>query len=300
MTLAPKVLHDGDAAVSVGRSARRPREELHARRRGRAHDAHARLQRAASDGLGRVRPAGRERGDPARHRPGDVDDVENIENMRRQIRLMGTELRLDARDRDLRARVLPLESVALLAALRTRARVQARSAGQLVPARPNGARQRAGDRRALLALRSSGRAPQSLAVVLEDHRLRGSPARRSRQAGRLARAHAHDAAQLDRPQRRRRSSPSASTGSTRRSTSLRRASTRVYGATFLAVAPEHPVVERIKTIVSKKHAAAIDAFRRELALEVRTRAHELDGESKGSSPARMRSIRSRTSACRSG
>jgi leucyl-tRNA synthetase len=34
----------------------------------------------------------------------------------------------------------------------------------------------------------------------------------------------------------------------------------VYGATFLAIAAEHPVVAALKTIVSKKHAAAIDAF----------------------------------------
>jgi leucyl-tRNA synthetase len=34
----------------------------------------------------------------------------------------------------------------------------------------------------------------------------------------------------------------------------------VYGATFVAIAPEHPIVERLKTIVSKKNAAAIDAF----------------------------------------
>jgi leucyl-tRNA synthetase len=34
----------------------------------------------------------------------------------------------------------------------------------------------------------------------------------------------------------------------------------VYGATFVALAAEHPLVERLKTIVSKKNAAAIDAF----------------------------------------
>jgi leucyl-tRNA synthetase len=34
----------------------------------------------------------------------------------------------------------------------------------------------------------------------------------------------------------------------------------IYGVTFIAIAPEHPLVERLKTIVSKKDAAAIDAF----------------------------------------
>ena len=34
----------------------------------------------------------------------------------------------------------------------------------------------------------------------------------------------------------------------------------VYGVTFVVLAPEHPAVEAIKSIVSKKNAAAIDAF----------------------------------------
>jgi len=34
----------------------------------------------------------------------------------------------------------------------------------------------------------------------------------------------------------------------------------LYGATFVVLAPEHPAVDAIKTIVSKKNAAAIDAF----------------------------------------
>ncbi len=34
----------------------------------------------------------------------------------------------------------------------------------------------------------------------------------------------------------------------------------VYGVTFLAVAPEHPIVESLKRIVSRKHAAAMTAF----------------------------------------
>ena len=111
------------------------------------------------------------------------------------------------------------------------------------------------DRRALLALRPSRRAAQPLAVVLEDHRLRRSPARRSRQAGRLAGAHAHDAAQLDRAQRRRDVRLSPSTGSTQRSRSLRRALDTVYGVTFLAVAPEHPIVAALRPIVSPEQSA---------------------------------------------
>jgi leucyl-tRNA synthetase len=34
----------------------------------------------------------------------------------------------------------------------------------------------------------------------------------------------------------------------------------IYGVTFVAIAPEHPLVAQLKTIISKKNAAAIDAF----------------------------------------
>ncbi|MEO9169547.1 MAG: leucine--tRNA ligase, partial [Candidatus Baltobacteraceae bacterium] len=34
----------------------------------------------------------------------------------------------------------------------------------------------------------------------------------------------------------------------------------IYGVTFVAIAPEHAVVERLKAVISKKNAAAIDAF----------------------------------------
>ena len=73
--------------------------------------------------------------------------------------LDGNELRLDARDRDVPARVLSLESVALLAALRRTVspiNAKRRSIGVRTT---NRARQRAGDRRALLALLSSRRTP---------------------------------------------------------------------------------------------------------------------------------------------
>ena len=76
--------------------------------------------------------------------------------------------------------------------------------GQLVPGRPDGARQRAGHRRPLRALRRAGREPHAGAVVLLDHRLRPAAAGRHGAARGLARARALDAAQLDRPLRGRR------------------------------------------------------------------------------------------------
>ena len=65
------------------------------------------------------------------------------------------------------------------------------------------ARQRAGHRRALRALRRAGRGPPARAVVLPHHRLR-RPAARGPRHDRVARARQDDAAQLDRPLRGRR------------------------------------------------------------------------------------------------
>ena len=83
------------------------------------------------------------------------------------------------------------------------ARVSQGGAGQLVPGRPDGARERAGDRRPLRALRRRGRGQEPDSVVLQDHRLRRCAARRDGHARALAGARADDAAQLDRPLRGR-------------------------------------------------------------------------------------------------
>ncbi len=107
--------------------------------------------------------------------------------------------RLVARAVDGRSGVLPLDAVDLPAAVRPRAGVQAQLDGQLVPAGPDGARQRAGHRRALRALRLGGRVEDARAVVLQDHRLRRPAAGRHGDARVVAGARADDAAQLDRP-----------------------------------------------------------------------------------------------------
>ena len=70
---AAEVLLPRDVRVPLGPRARRPRPQLHHRRRHGAHEADARLQRPASVRVGRVRPAGRERRDQDRHASGDLD-----------------------------------------------------------------------------------------------------------------------------------------------------------------------------------------------------------------------------------
>ena len=64
--------------------------------------------------------------------------------------------RLVARVRHARAELLPLDPVDLPAPVRERARLPQGGRGQVVPQRPDRARQRAGDRRPLRALRAPG------------------------------------------------------------------------------------------------------------------------------------------------
>ena len=159
------------------------------------------LQRAASDGLGCVRPARRKRGDGEQCASPRVDLPEHRHH-EGPAQVDGPVARLDARIRDLRSRLLQAsaEDVSgLSAGGLSRART---SQGELGSGRPDRAGERAGDRRPRLALGRGGRAARHAAVGLQDHEVLAGSAGRDRHAGPLAGQGAHHAAQLDRPLRR--------------------------------------------------------------------------------------------------
>ncbi len=197
-----EVLCARDAALPERRAAHRALEELRARRCDRALPPADRAAGAAPDGIRRVRAPGGEQRDQDRHPPARRDEAVD-RHVPRGVSPLGHLDRLEPGAQHGRRVVLPLDAVDLPEAAGARPGVQEDGGGQLVPARSDGAGQRAGDRRTLRALRPPGRGASARAVVLPDHRLRRPPARRPRH-DRLAGARQGDAAQLDRPQRRRR------------------------------------------------------------------------------------------------
>ena len=104
-----------------------------------------------------------------------------------------------------------------------------------------------GHRPALLALRRAGREARPGAVVPADHEVRRRAA--GLHGHRLAGADPDHADELDRPQRRRRGGlPSAPDAHIPGGDEIRVFTTRpdtLFGATFMVLAPEHPLVERL-------------------------------------------------------
>ncbi len=199
-----RVLPAQHVPVPLGQPAPRgPRAQLHPGRRAVPPRADGRTQGAEPDGLGRLRAARRERRHPERRSPPRVHAGEHRQNEGAAQRA-GMSLRLVQGARVLRSGLLPLEPVAVPAHVGARPRVPEDRAGELVPGLPHGARQRAGGRRALRALRRPRRDPRSDAVVLPRDRLRRAAAGRARPPAALVRARQDDAAQLDRALGRRR------------------------------------------------------------------------------------------------
>jgi hypothetical protein len=194
---AAQVLRARDAALPLGRAPHRSPEELLGRRRGGPFPAPERLPRAASHGLRRLWP---ERGEP-RHQyraaPARVDR-ELDRGVPAPVPRLGHLDRLEPRVRDPRAQLLQVDAVDLPAPARARPRVPQGGGGQVVPEGRHRARQRAGDRRPLRALRHPGGGPPARTVVLQDHRVRRPPARRHA-SHRVAAERSGNAGELDRP-----------------------------------------------------------------------------------------------------
>ena len=155
------------------------------------------LQRPPPDGLGRVRAAGRERRHAEQHQSCGMD----LRQYRRHagaIAVDGALARLVARDRDLRSELLQAPAEAVPRFPRRRPGRAQEIEGQLGPGRPDGARQRAGDRRARLALRRAGRAARAHPMVPQDHRLFRRSLGEPRSSRALAGKSPPDAEELDR------------------------------------------------------------------------------------------------------
>ena len=198
-----QVLRLLDAALPLGHPAHGACAQLHHQRRDVPPSAHERLQRADAHGLGRLRPAGRERGTQERRGPGQVDVGQHRVHEAADA-AAGPVHRLVARSGHLQPRLLQVEPVAVPAHARKGHRLPQAWHRQLGPGRPDRAGQRAGGRRQGLALGRTGGKARHPDVLPAHHRLRRRAAERSDRApGGMARAGADDAGQLDRPFGRR-------------------------------------------------------------------------------------------------
>ena len=202
----------------------------------------------------------------------------NMATFREQLKALGFSYDWDREVNTTDPELLPLDAVDLQAALRARACVSRGAARLLVPGARHDARERGGHRRQVRGRRLPVRAPAAAAVGAEDHRVRRRAARRPRRA-RLAGQHEGDAAQLDRPQRRR--GGRLSDRGLHPDLELRVFTTRpdtLFGATYMVLAPEHALVERL---THSEQRAAVEAYREQAARKSELERTELQKEKTG-------------------
>ena len=141
---------------------------------------------------------GRERGD---QEPGPSPEMDARQHRLHEAAIPAVRLRVRLVERTchVRSGILPVEPVVLFEDAGARSGLPENEPRQLVSGLPDGARERAGGGRLLLATRhDAGRAQGTGTMVLPHHGLRRRAARRHEAARQLAGAGARDAAELDR------------------------------------------------------------------------------------------------------
>ena len=256
-------------------------------------------------GLRRLRPAGRERGHQAAASTPRDWTMRNIENMRRQLRSMGATFDWDARGRHLRARVLPLEPVALPAVpggrpglprrwRRSTGAPRTRSCWRASRSRAPTASAGAAARRSSSATWSSGSSASPSTPTsccdFDGHRLARADPRRCRPTGSAAREGA-EVVFHGRP-------PTTSRAATSCASSPPGPDT-LFGATFMVLAPEHPLVDEADRARAARGGRAPTSTQAR-AQDARSSGCRRTARRPACRSARTRSTRSTASASRSG
>ena len=191
--------------------------------------------------------------------------MRNIENMRRQLRSMGATFDWDERGRHLPARLLPLEPVVLPALPRGRPGLPPDGRRRLVPQGPGraGARAGRGPRPGLLALRharsssatssSGSSASRSTRTSCSTSRASTGPSRSgSMQTNWIGRSEGAEVVFRTAPSDHHAGGEELRVFTTRPDT--------LFGATFMVLAPEHPLVARADR--ARRSARTVEALRR--------------------------------------
>ena len=235
--------------VPVGRGpARRPPRGLHGDRHRRALLAHARLRRAAPDGLGRLRPARRAARDQDRHAPAQ-DDAREHRHLPAPAQDRSASLRLGARGRHHRPGYVRWTQWIFLQLFERGLAYQDEMPVNWCPALGTVLANEEVDRR-----QERARRPSRSCACRSGSGCCGSPrtptgSPRTSTARRLAGGHAGDAARTGSAAARAPRSTSPSTGCDRRAP-IDVFTTRpdtLFGATYVVLAPEHPLVAALTT-----------------------------------------------------
>ncbi len=261
---------------TLGRGpARRPPRRLHGDRHRRALQAHARLQRPAPDGLGRVRPAGRAVRDQDRHAPARHDRAQHqtLPRAAEGARLLATtgSARSTRRTPATTSGRSGSSSSCTSAASRIRRSCPsggARSSARCWPTKKCIDGKVRGPSAAI-----PRRAPAVAPVGAEDHRLRRRACSPTWTRSTGPSQHEGDAAQLDRPQRRRGDRLSSSTGTAEPITAAR---VHHRGPTRCSARPTwcwRPSIRWSTKVTTREQRAAVDAYRAAASAQERARAH---------------------------